>query len=104
ATLADLDNQAAVAFLARIRSSRPYFRDLSEEDALRRARVIVDSQDGRRVPSLGGLLALGRYPQDYFPQLNLTFVHYPTVDGGEPLSGDRFLDNRLIEGPIPVMV
>lgn len=32
----------------------------------------------------------------------LTFVHYPTVDGPDP-GGRRFIDNVLLEGPIPVM-
>ncbi|SBW20821.1 putative transcriptional regulator [Candidatus Protofrankia californiensis] len=52
--------------------------------------------------SLGGLLALGRYPQEHFPQLAVTFVHYPTEIGGR--SAERFLDNVTLEGPVPVMV
>jgi ATP-dependent DNA helicase RecG len=53
---------------------------------------------------LAGLLALGRYPQEHFPQLMVTFVYYPTAVGANALTGERFLDNVMIEGPIPVMV
>jgi hypothetical protein len=34
----------------------------------------------------------------------VTFVHYPTVTGAQSASGERFLDNMALEGPIPVMV
>ena len=56
----------------------------------------------RTTVSLGGLLALGSYPQEHFPQLMVTFVHYPTEIG--PQASERFLDNVTLEGPIPVMV
>lgn len=66
-------------------------------------RVVVDG-DGEPEITLGGLLALGRYPQHYFPQLDITFAAYPTVTG-EPLGdGTRFVDNQSIDGPIPAMV
>jgi ATP-dependent DNA helicase RecG len=54
--------------------------------------------------SLAGLLALGSYPQEQFPQLMVTFVHYPATAGAQPTGGERFLDNVTLEGPIPVMV
>jgi ATP-dependent DNA helicase RecG len=52
---------------------------------------------------VGGFLALGRFPQSVFPQLTITFVHYPTEHGANFDTGDRFLDNVTLEGPIPVM-
>jgi ATP-dependent DNA helicase RecG len=57
------------------------------------------------VPTLGGLLALGQYPQQFFPQLNATFVVYPGVSAEDvPAGGPRFLDNRTFEGTIPNIV
>ena len=54
--------------------------------------------------TLAGLLALGRYPQQFFPRLNLTFAAFPT-ETGEPLDdGTRLLDNQPIDGSIPVML
>ena len=102
--LNDLDTEAVQRFLARVKATRPHaFSDLDDVDVLRRCRVLV-SNDGDERISVAGLLALGVYPQEHYPQLNLTFVHYPTASG-EPLqSGERFLDNVTVDGPIPVMV
>lgn len=53
--------------------------------------------------TLAGLLALGRFPQQWFPQLNLTFVRYVEADGGTADSGVRFIDNVTLDGPITAM-
>ena len=105
ATLRDLDREAVARLLERLRhnSPRAYPTSLPEADILTRLGILVEL-DGERVPTRGGLLALGLRPQDFFPQLNLTFVHYPTVDGRQLATGERFSDNRKIEGSIPIMV
>lgn len=103
-TLLDLDDQLADEFYARLRRSRPHaFEDLSRDDALLRSKVVAKVDDGTLAPTLGGLLALGRYPQEHFPQLAATLVVYPTDEGPDVASGTRFLDNVTLEGPIPVM-
>jgi ATP-dependent DNA helicase RecG len=72
---------------------------------LRRLKVVVVvSYHDRDVVSLAGLLALGKLPQDLFPQLMLTFVHYSTSEGVESSTGIRYLDSVIVEGPIPRMV
>jgi ATP-dependent DNA helicase RecG len=51
------------------------------------------------------MLALGKYPQRFFPALGLTFVVYPATEVGEPgQNQERFLDNQRIEGTIPDML
>ncbi|SPT60555.1 ATP-binding protein [Actinomadura madurae] len=101
--LDQLDVASVDALVARLKTSRPFaFKDLDRMAVLRRAKVLVPGDDGGDVVSLAGLLALGAYPQEHFPQLMVTFVHYPTEGGAG--SGDRFLDNVTLEGPIPVMV
>ena len=91
------------ALLRRVRSRRgPLLADSSDDEILRMMNVLVDG-DPPGV-SLAGLLALGRYPQQFLPQVNITFVVYPTIEG-EPLAdGTRFLDNESIDGPIPTML
>lgn len=105
ARLEDLDPAAVERLLARVRQRQPRaFADVSDEVALTRLRVLVRHQDGL-VPSLGGLLSLGSYPQQFFPQLNVTFVSIPgTSIQSVPVDGPRFLDNQAISGSIPVMV
>lgn len=104
ASIADLDEQRVTALIRRLRSTRgPVFKDASDADILRLLGVTVRSDQTTAV-TLAGLLALGTYPQQFFPQLDVTFVAYPTTDG-EPLSdGTRFLDNQSIDGSIPLMV
>ncbi|MBF6093479.1 ATP-binding protein [Nocardia cyriacigeorgica] len=100
----DLNPAAVSALLDRLRKSRPHaYAGLDDHDVLRRMRVLVRSGDGE-VLSVAGLLALGRVPQEQFPQLALTFVHYPTPDGAELDTGVRYLDSIVAEGPIPIMV
>lgn len=54
---------------------------------------------------MAGLLCLGEYPQEFFPQLFVSFVVLPGVRMGEVSpDGRRFLDNETITGPIPSMV
>ena len=103
ATLADLDEAQVERFVARLRRTRPHaVADLtSVADLLRRFNVVAD--DGQ-TPTFAGLMALGRYPQQFFPQAMITFAAYP---GGtkEMIVGEtRMLDRRVLEGPIPVMV
>lgn len=101
----DLDSQLTSAYLTNLRQQRPYrFAELTDLDALRLVKVLVKDEAGEECLSLGGLLALGSYPQEYFPQLMVSFVHYPEPTGGSLRTGERFLDNVSLEGPIPVMV
>jgi len=47
----------------------------------------------------------GKYPQEFFPQLMITFVQYfGTTEDEKTPQGARFVDNRRFEGPITEMV
>jgi ATP-dependent DNA helicase RecG len=104
-TTDDLDPDAVARLLRRVRTRQPSaFQGVADEVALRRLGVLVRHAD-RLVPSIAGILALGRYPQEFLPQLNVTFVAIPgTSKDAIPPGGPRFLDNRTINGPIPVIV
>lgn len=104
--LTDLDD-ALVARLISERRGRGTgsFAERSGDDILRVLRVIVPDPMGGECISRGGLLALGRHPQQFFPQVRMTFVSHPTEQlGNESPSGERFLDNASFEGPISAMV
>jgi ATP-dependent DNA helicase RecG len=105
ATPDDLDAELVGGLLQRLRQAdATYFRQLDDDRALQVLKVLV-RHDNRWVPSLGGLLALGIYPQQFFPQLGVTFVAYPSPLIGEPgPRGERFLDNRRFDGPVPRLV
>lgn len=101
----DLDEAAIEAYVQRLQAANPrLFADESRETILRMTRVLSRGPDGHQQPTMAGILALGRYPQQFFPQLNITFVHYPSRSGEADSQGVRFLDNVSVDGSIPVMV
>jgi ATP-dependent DNA helicase RecG len=104
-TLDDLQPRLVKGLTSRLRR-RPngHFLRLSDERILRTIKVLVPLQS-RYVCSLAGLLALGKYPQQFFPALCITFVVYPGTAVGEPgPRQERFLDNEKIDGAIPDML
>lgn len=91
------------SLLSRVRSHRGRIvADSSDEEILSMMNVLIGG-DPERV-SLAGLMALGRYPQQFFPQLNVHFMAFATPSGDPLEDGSRFLDNESIDGPIPLMV
>ena len=106
ATIADLDQERLEEYvrqLRRVRLDAPYLNRPFEE-VLKQLRVVRDV-DGVLRPTLAGLLMFGAYPQTFEPQLVITFLHYYGTDEAEKTPrGERFLDNRKFEGPIPYMV
>lgn len=104
ATLADLDQDRVDSLIRRLQSNRgKAFADTDEASILRMMGVTMDTDDGPAI-TLAGLLALGRFPQQFFPQLDVTFVAFATPSGEPIADGTRFRDNQSIDGPIPVMV
>lgn len=105
ATMKDLDQDAVLRLIAAARRNSPQaFAGLSEQEALTRLGVLV--ADGNSfVPSLAGLLSVGAYPQQFFPQLMVSLAVYPNADPGEPGPGGiRFLDSAAVGGNVPTMV
>lgn len=104
ATIDDLDSKLVDALIDRLRATRGrVFAEGTPTEILETIGVVA-RVDGVVRPTLSGLMALGTYPQRFFPQLNVTFVAYPTTSGEPLASGTRFLDNQRIDGPIPLMV
>jgi ATP-dependent DNA helicase RecG len=102
----DLDPLAVDKYVRRIRTGNNsrIFRDASTDVILRMTNAVANGSDGIEHPTIAGLLALGRYPQQFFPQLNVTFVYFPTSTGASTKTTIRFLDNASIDGSVPLMV
>ncbi len=100
----DLDDEALQSLLRRVRETKgPVFRDAADTEILQMLGVLSSTDTDGDV-TLAGLLALGLYPQQYVPRVNLAFAAYPT-DTGEPMEdGTRLLDNQSIDGSIPTML
>ncbi|WP_287005149.1 MULTISPECIES: ATP-binding protein [Gordonia] len=105
ASMDDLDPALVDALISRsTRRSPRTFASLDRDSALLRLGAAVRDDDTIR-PSLAGLLCLGTYPQQFFPQLFVSFVVLPGLTMGDSLAdGTRFLDNVNLDGPIPHIV
>ena len=104
ARLEQLDDALVSDLLRRLRQRRgEIFTDLADHDVLHMLGVLTDRQPDSPV-TLAGLLALGRYPQQFVPQLAASFVVLPTMDGTPLADGTRFIDNQPLDGPIPAIV
>ena len=102
ATMGDLNPEALAKLIDRLRRTRgPVFQTQDDKTLLRMVGVLAP---GTEQPTLAGLLCLGTYPQQFFPQLDITFVAFPSTDGRPMPDGTRFLDNVSVDGPIPQLV
>ena len=94
ATLAHLDEARIRAYAARFPSAQEMGTDalLAARDLLVRP---PGGADGALVPSVAGILLLGKDPQRFFPQARIAVVQY-----AGPQMGESFLKQE-IEGPVP---
>ncbi|KAB7788467.1 ATP-binding protein [Bifidobacterium cebidarum] len=112
ATTDDLDPTLVAGLLARAREQHPHvFADREATRTLLDLQVLRhDDSDESEVggvlrPTLAGLLALGRYPQKYYPRLSIAIAVFPGTDRDEVFRGDeRLVATKTIVGPIPVMI
>jgi ATP-dependent DNA helicase RecG len=105
ATMQDLDRDSFSRLIENARRRSPrVFGNAGEADALAMLGVLV-CHEGVLVPSLAGLLSVGRYPQQFFPQLMVSVVVYPHVERGRGGPGGiRFLDSAALGGAVPDLV
>lgn len=53
---------------------------------------------------VAGMLALGQYPQQFFPRMVIDVALHPGNEKGESLAGERFLDRTVCEGAVVEMI
>lgn len=95
-----LDSAALEEYLLRLKRDRP---NLNAMDQRTIEELMCITQDG--VPTLSACMLFGLYPQALFPQLVITAVSVPGTELGETgREGERFIDNRRIEGTLPQML
>lgn len=101
ASIGDLDEEAIRNMIARMtkQGSRVAADTTSREEILQRIGVMRGEH-----PTLAGLLVLGRYPQQFYPQLFIDVVVHPAAQKSASVSGARFLDRRHCDGPLHVAI
>lgn len=99
AVLDDLDPHLVKPYLRSQRNQRPRTFQDGEDVAMQRLRIL----DGDH-PTLAAVLAMGVYPQEFFPRLTLSFALVPGTEIGDSSDGLRFEDNATFTGTIPELV
>ncbi|OZG62847.1 ATP-dependent DNA helicase recG C-terminal [Bifidobacterium lemurum] len=78
---------------------------MSDEQLMVNRRIVAYDSQGALRPTIAGLLAIGSFPQKFFPRLNIVFSAFPTPAKGDATAGGRrFVDSENIDGSIPVML
>ena len=100
ATSSLMDQNKVNAYVSRMTEERPGFSKLSDEQVNEMLAITRGS-----VPTLAAILNFGLYPQGYFPQLAITAIVVPGKEIGDTSQrGERFLNNKRIEGTLPEML
>lgn len=105
ATLDDLDKALVAGLVARERAVHPRVSEaMDDETILINLNAIKRDTDGALRPTLAGLLALGAYPQRFFPRLCITFASFPGTTKADIGGSRELLDTATLVGPIPYLV
>lgn len=100
ATIFNFSNDNMIEYLIKLRREKQNLINLDDERILETQGIC---QGGK--PTLAGLLLLGEYPQEFFPQLSVTAIVVQGKEIGElGTEGERFIDNKRFEGTIPQML
>ena len=105
ASISDLNPDVLEAIVTRSRELFPrVFGRLPNETILTQLGVLTRVED-KVCPTLAGLLAVGTFPQQYFPRLEVVFTVYEgTTKATDPRTGLKYLDSKEIIGSIPDML
>ena len=95
-----LDRDSLERYLNKLKAGRPNLTKLKTEEI---CELLGLTREG--IPTLAAVLLFSLFPQGYFPQLCITAVSVPGTEVGllGP-EGERFLDNRRIEGTLAEML
>lgn len=97
ANSADLDNAIIKRIIENEKISHPKALKGAETENAQMARLNIVDQEGR--VRLGGLLAAGIYPQQFYPKLVVDVMVHPDIKKSAP-DGPRYLDRTVCEGSL----
>ena len=100
AVIKDMQTNTFELYMNLLRTKKPNLAELPTEDL---CRLQSFTEDGK--PTLAGLMLFSVYPQAFFPQLCITAVSVPgtEISSTGPV-GERFIDNKRIDGNIVQML
>lgn len=100
AEMTDINTEEYQLYLLGLKKNKPHLAKLEEKEINRLQGFVVDNK-----PTVAALMLFSVYPQAYFPQLCITAVSVPGKEMSATGSvGERFIDNKRIEGSITQML
>ncbi|MGX1738434.1 ATP-binding protein [Corynebacterium flavescens] len=96
----DLDEELIDAVHRRLRENGSRVLQGKQDVWLERLGILTSAG----VPTVAGLLALGRYPQQFFPRLYIDVAVHPGKEKSPPGTEIRFEDRRICDGNLLAMV
>ncbi len=104
ASINDLNSSELNLYIERLKNNKPHFSKNDFNKCLKLC-GIVDSNQDDLYPTLAVIMNFGEYPQSFYPQLFIACVVVPGTELGDPGSlGERFIDNKSVEGTIEEML
>ena len=104
ATVEDLNEEQLDLYIEKVKSNKPHFSKNDFNKCLKLC-GIIDSNKEQIYPTLAGIMTFGEYPQSFYPQLFIACVVVPGTELGDTGTlGERFIDNKRIEGTIEEML
>ncbi len=95
-TIEDIHTNDYEAYILSLKKKKPNLSSLPEEQIAR-----LQGFTDKDKPTLTGILLFALYPQAFVPQLCITAVSIPGTEiGMTGTSGERFIDNKRIEGTL----
>ncbi|MFJ6560754.1 RNA-binding domain-containing protein [Streptomyces sp. NPDC091412] len=94
----DLDGALVESYIENCRATSPALARFDRDEILFRTGVVAGPD---RRPTVAGLLALGIYPQQFFPNL---VIQASVTPGPNDPPGTRAVDAKRFDGPIPLML
>ena len=104
ATIDDLNKENLKNYIDKLKMDRPHF---AKNDFIKCLKIcgIIDNSNNQIYPTLAGTLIFGEYPQTFYPQLFIACAVIPGIELGDVgQNGERFIDNKRIEGTIEEML
>lgn len=105
ADLDDLNGDAVSDLINRMKAqgSRIAEGGASREEVLNRLNVLSNG-NGHGSPTFAGIMTLGWYPQQFYPQLFIDVTMHPGTEKSTGVGGLRFESRRICDGPMPVAI
>lgn len=100
AELSEIETNSMTKYLIMLKDKKPNLAALSNEKIKSLQGFVKNGK-----PTLAGIMLFSEYPQAFYPQLCVTAVSVPGTEISMVGSvGERFLDNRRIDGTITQML